>query len=130
MNHQEGEGVGKARRLRGKNWMETDRRLVGVTRLSPKRQAVATLRISQEEFSRRLFLSRKIMANRMESGSGWLSVFLPHSNLITRRLFWPWAVISGFVFLPASPTSTCLLRGPSQGYCKSREHCVTPMQAN
>lgn len=53
-------------------------------------------------FSPRL-LSRKIMADRMERESGWLSVFFPRSNLITRRLFWPWAVISGFVFRLASP---------------------------
>lgn len=128
MNHQEGEGAGKVRRWGSKNLVKTDKRPVGVTRLSPKRQATATLNFPGGVL--RVVLSRKILANRTEPGSGWLSVFLPHSNLITGRLFWPWAVIAGCVFLPASPTSTCLLRGSSQGYCKSTEHCVTPMQAD
>lgn len=71
------------------------------------------------EFPRRcscqgLFFPGKVTANRTGLGSHWLSAFLPCSNLIARRLFWPWAVISGFVFLlvpvphPQYHTHPCL----------------------
>lgn len=101
------------------------------TRQDPRRQSSSHFEwISQEVLLPRPIPSRKIKANRIGLGSCYLLVFLPRSNLIIRRLFWPWAVISGFVFLLSSPTSTCLPRGLSQGYCNSTKDCVTPMQAN